>query len=201
MTERDQHFEGSWHANSNGVAPHFNDERTIQTARPVVRLSVFSRIFTRRWLALAGAFVLAALFGAGTALAIIQLRQPVPTNLLEASEREESDEQPIADASTSENESLPAESSPAVSDLESDTGSVIARRPTRPTRRAAVPETSQSTPKATVSIKTNDSQPQPRLVDEWQEQRQRRVRPERPNDHHKRDLFRIREIFEGLRPE
>lgn len=199
--EQDLNFEGPRLANVNVSEPHFNDERTIQTARPVVPLTVFSRLLTRRRLALAGAFVLAALLGAGSALAIIQLRKPVPTSALQASDQEVSDEQPVAEVPPAEdNTQFSQEQSPAVRDLEIETGSVTTRRSTR-ARRAVMPNASQSPPKVTVSIKTNESQPQARLVDEWQERRQRRVRPDRPNNHHQRDLFRIREIFEGPRPE
>ncbi|HEX6732194.1 MAG TPA: hypothetical protein VF074_19405, partial [Pyrinomonadaceae bacterium] len=68
--ERDQNFEGEPLANFDLAEPHFNDERTIQTARPVVPLNPFLRFLTKRRLAFASAFMLAALLGAGSALAI-----------------------------------------------------------------------------------------------------------------------------------
>ena len=71
MMERDQNFEGEPLANFDLAEPHFNDERTIQTARPVVPLNPFLRFLTKRRLAFASAFMLAALLGAGSALAII----------------------------------------------------------------------------------------------------------------------------------
>src|ERR1051325_10194092 len=45
--------------------PHFDDERTVLSARPVVPLE---KIHQRRYWLLAGAFVLAMILGAGSAL-------------------------------------------------------------------------------------------------------------------------------------
>lgn len=148
-----------------------------------------------------GAFVLAALLGAGTALAIIQLRQPVTINSSEALEKEERDEQPVAEVTAARDENQ--NSDEPASTVGEETTMVPADKPTRSSRNTtAIQHRSQSTPKVSISVETNDSQPQARLVDEWQEKRQRRViRPERQNNHHKSDLFRIREIFEGPRPE
>jgi hypothetical protein len=202
MMERDQNLEGPQFANFELTEPHFNDERTIQTARPVVPLNPFLRILTKRRLAFAGAFVLAALLGAGSALAIIQFRRPIDPNLSEATKTEETQQEPVVEAKPSEDASqAPSASVAAESDLNNSTETILpVERRVRPRRARTVPDESQSLPKVTISIKTNDSQPQARLVDEWQERRQRRVaRPERQNNHHKRDLFRIREIFEGPR--
>jgi hypothetical protein len=204
MMEREQNSEGHPLANFDLAEPHFNDERTIQTARPVVPLNPFLHILTKQRLALAGAFVLAALLGAGSALAIIQLRQPAITNLSEAAQKEETNQEPVAEVKPTEDiDQISDESVSVDSQLGTPPGeNVAAQRPTRrPRHTRAAQDTTPSMPRVTISIKTNDSNPQARLVDEWQESRQRRVaRPERPNNHHKRDLFRIREIFEGPRP-
>ena len=205
MVERDQKFQGNQSGNLSVSQPHFDDERTIQTAKPVVPLNPFWRILTRRRLALAGAFVLAAALGAGSALAIIQLRQPVDTNSSEASTtKEETDEQPVAEAQASEDlNEISNESKATETDVNSTTEDLSPTlSPKRPLHTRATQAEPSSPPRVTISIKTDDSQRQARLVDEWQERRQRRVgRPERQNNHHKRDLFRIREIFEGPRPE
>jgi hypothetical protein len=200
MMERDYNPEGHPLSDFDLAEPHFNDERTLQTARPVVPLNPFLRVLTKRQLAFAGAFVLAAALGAGSALAIIQLRRPVEPNFSEAAKTEESETQPVAEAVSSEdpNQTLD-QTPPAASSVDNTTESVPVRRTPRRARQAGV-QTEQSMPRVTISIKSSDSQPQARLVDEWQERRQRRVsRPERPNNHHPRDLFRIREIFEGQR--
>jgi hypothetical protein len=201
MTELEQNLERSGRANLNLVEPNFNDERTIQTARPVVPLNPFLRILTRRHLVFTGAFVLAALLGAGTALAIIKLRQPVSPNPSQALEKGGRDQQPVAEVTDAEG--VNQTSADSASTVDEETTMVPTDNPTKSLRQTrAVQHPSRSTPKVTVSVKTNDSQPQARLVDEWQEKRQRRVaRPERQNNHYKRDLFRIREIFEGPRPE
>jgi hypothetical protein len=198
--ERDHYLDGHPLANFDLAEPHFNDERTIQTARPVVPLNPFLRILTKRRLAFAGAFVLAALLGAGSALAIIHLRRPAEPASSEAAQTEE-----IETIAVDGNPSEAVNQTPVVEPLAAESGQsnsteslVPPQRRVRP--RRATEETLEPMPKVTISIKTNESQPQARLVDEWQERRQRRVsRPERPNNHHKRDLFRIREIFEGPR--
>jgi hypothetical protein len=192
--ERELNFESPRHDNLNPGEPHFNDERTLQTARPVVPLTVFSRILTKRRVGLAVAFVLAALLGAGAALTIIRLRQPETTKLLEASEREENNEPVVSGVAAAE-----TEPSPQVNEVET-TEPTPPQRPARLSQRPRAVEPERSAPTVTIAIEPNESRPQARLVDEWQERRQRRViRPERQNNHHKRDLFRIREIFEGPR--
>lgn len=199
--ERDQNLEGDPLANFDLAEPHFNDERTIQTARPVVPLNPFLRLLTKRRLAFATAFMLAALLGAGSALALIHLRRPVDANLSEAAPEEAepvaaTEAQPSEDPNQSSTEAIAVES-----DLNKSAETTEpAQRKVRPRLSRTVLETPESMPKVTISVKSNDSQPQSRLVDEWQERRQRRVaRPERPNNHYQRDLFRIREIFEGPR--
>jgi hypothetical protein len=199
--ERDQNLEGQPLANFDLQEPHFNDERTIQTARPVVPLNPFWRILTKRRIAFAGAFMLAALLGAGSALALIQLRRPVDVDLSEAAKTEETE--PVATTEAQPSEDLNQSSTEAIvveSDLNKSAETTEpAQRKVRPRHSRTVLETPESMPKVTISVKSNDS-PQARLVDEWQERRQRRVaRPERPNNHYQRDLFRIREIFEGPR--
>lgn len=202
--ERDQNLEGQPLANFDLAEPHFNDERTIQTARPVVPLNPFLRILTKRRVAFAGAFMLAALLGAGSALAIIHLRRPVdPKFLSDAAKTEETapeattEAQPSEDLDQSSTEAMAVESGDPYKSAET----LPTQRRVKPHRQSRpVQDTSESMPKVTISVKTNDSQPQAQLIDEWQERRQRRVaRPERPNNHHQRDLFRIREIFEGPR--
>jgi hypothetical protein len=202
MMERDQNLEGQPLANFDLAEPHFNDERTIQTARPVVPLNPFLRILTKRRVAFAGAFMLAALLGAGSALAIIHLRRPLDPNLSQAAKTEETEPEATTEAQPSEDLDQSSTEAMAVeSDPNKSAETLPAQRRVKPHRQSRpVQETSESMPKVTISVKTNDSQPQARLIDEWQERRQRRVaHPERPNNHHQRDLFRIREIFEGPR--
>lgn len=192
--ERDLNFEGPRHANRNVAEPDFNDERTIQTARKVVPLTVFSRAFTRRRLVFAAAFVLAACLGAASALTIIEFRQPAAMTLAEVAEEEEAAETvpevlPAADPSQEPTEATAAGEATEIAPLP---------RARRSRRYRSVPRTGSS-PKVTILMRTNDSQPQARLVDEWQERRQRRVARPEPQYHHQRDLFRIREIFEGPR--
>ena len=203
MIERDQNLEGHPLANVDLQEPHFNDERTIQTARPVVPLNPFLRVLNKRRLAFAGAFVFAALLGAGSALAIIQLRRPADPSVSEAALTEETEQEAAVEPQPAEDPNpAPTETMTAESDLNNSAQTILpAQRKVRPRQARNVSETAESMPKVTISVKTNDSEPQPRLVDEWQERRQRRVaRPDRPNNHHPRDLFRIREIFEGPRP-
>src|SRR5262245_39640570 len=57
------------------VEPHFNDERSIRAAQPVVPLETVIRERRRRLLMFGGAFIIACLLGSTAALALIRLRQ------------------------------------------------------------------------------------------------------------------------------
>src|ERR1044071_4017250 len=89
--------------------PHFDDERTVLSARPVVPLE---KIHQRRYWLLAGAFVLAMILGAGSALLASYLK----LRSVHASTGEVLQEE-ITPAPPSVAESVPSES-PEVASVE-----------------------------------------------------------------------------------
>ena len=197
MMERNSNMEIPHIVNSQMAEPHFDDERTIQTARPVVPLNMRHRFITKRRLMLSGAFVLAAVLGAGAALALVHSRQ---ANTAISAESEETNQ--VQDSDATAQAAPPVEENQGTAaneEAESTEERPIPRQSTRtrPVIRHASPTIRRvSIP---VSIESDDDA-KALLVDEWQERRQRRVtRPLRRNEHHRSDLFRIRDIFEGPR--
>ena len=195
--ERDQALENSWYPDLETEEPHFDDERTLLSAQPVVPLAAVSQTQNRRRLMFIGAFVVAALLGAGAAIALVRFRQPVVAgSTVESNPAKASEQEP--GAQSSETETPDVEASSEVQKAENAEASVTGqnKRPKyRTVRRSSEPQVKISLRPADQA--SDDSQP--RLIDQWQERRQRRVNP-KPDNNHPSDLFRIREIFEGPRP-
>lgn len=196
--ERDQALENNWHDDLATAEPHFDDERTIRSAQPVVPLNTVAKEKShRRWM-LVGAFVIASMLGSGVALSLVRLRQPVTSAVATKPEAVgEATEAPVAQAP--EKEISEAESSETQS-IEAEDPTVAAPKAQKPKRHiSAASRRSAAPPQVTVTIKTNPStdRDEAQLIGEWQERRQRRVN-RKPQNHH-RNLFRIREIFEGPR--
>lgn len=200
--ERDQGLENSWYPDLETAEPHFDDERTILSAQPVVPLKAVSKVQTRRRLIFVGAFVVAAMLGAVAALALVRVRQPtVAGSTGEASAAQDPVQEPVAQtAGSSETSEFGASGAQPGIDAESGVESVPVTRHKRRVHRSAS-DRPFSTPD--VKITTSPGQQssddgEARLVGQWREQRQRRVN-RKPDNHHRSDLFRIREIFEGPR--
>ena len=184
------------------MEPHFSDESTIRSAQPVVPLNTVVKERRQRRLLLGGAFVIACLLGSTAALALIRLRQPsVVADKSEAAEdtQEQAAQTNVTDtvdAVVPANEPANEPDSEEVTSEVVDPESANAKKKSR--KHATVP--------AQVRIMVNTSPSdngQARMVSQWEEKRQRRVKQERDPDnqqnHHSSDLFRIREIFEGPR--
>src|SRR5215217_1026703 len=90
--------------------PHFDDERTVLSARPVVPLEKINH--RRHWL-LAGAFAIAMMLGAGSALAAwyLKVRNSVPETANQIPQEE------VTPAPPTVAESVPSESPVAESSL------------------------------------------------------------------------------------
>ncbi|HJP94869.1 MAG TPA: hypothetical protein VJ875_23100 [Pyrinomonadaceae bacterium] len=184
------------------LSPQFDDERTILTARPVVPLEkINARVRHRRHWFLGGAFALAMLLGAGSALLAAYLRLRTASNLgtqiatpVVTTAPLPVDESVMSEVSAAEN---PADSSVTATDAPKKDPVVK--------RRAVVKRPSESIePRDLPNVSEEDQLQQIRdavLYDQWQERRARRVmRRERRNraDHHdERDLSNLDEIFEG----
>src|SRR5215213_4011635 len=125
--------------------PHFDDELTVLSARPVVPLEKIAKVNHRRHWLLGGAFVLAMLLGAGSALLASYLRlRSVPAATAEEISQEETTPAPMAVA-----ESVPSES-PEVERVAEEAGDipvepkVEAARPSVVRRRSSVRTTPDS---------------------------------------------------------
>jgi hypothetical protein len=191
--------------------PHFDDERTLLSARPVVPLEQIDAKtrHRKRWF-LGSAFAVAMMLGAASALLASYLKmrnvQNVPAEVTQVDVPEE----PIAVA-----ENPPVETPAAAVEEGADTEELIPAESTpkkaAPVKRrtvvaAARPDDYMNVPSDTRRMSEDDALHQIRdtvLFDEWQERRARRVlrrerrRVERYNNH--RDLSNLDEIFEGRR--
>jgi len=189
--------------------PHFDDEQTLVSARPVVPLEkIEAKARHRRQWFLGGAFAIAMMLGAASALLASYLKlRNVPQTVTELSVEPETQSAPVA----------VAEGAPADTPVVENENVEVLEDTTRP------PETSKREPVAkhrTVVPRNNPEPLEPRdtrrmseaedlqqireavLYDQWQERRARRVlrrerrRAERYNH---RDLSNLNEIFEGRR--
>lgn len=204
-------FEKSFNTPAPPVQPHFDDERTIALARPVVPLEkIEARQRQRRHWILGGAFAIAMMLGAASALLASYLKlRNVPNSVTEVTEVTEVD--------------TPAAAPVAVSDTVAselpvlDNGGEV-ETTAENTEELPAPVTPRKTkPRTTANNDSEITRPRVRdgddenelnrireavLYDAWQERRARRVaRRERRNrsDHHDRDLSNLDEIFEGQR--
>ncbi|HET6978245.1 MAG TPA: hypothetical protein VFI24_18080 [Pyrinomonadaceae bacterium] len=191
--------------------PHFDDERTLLAAQPVVPLEkINAKARHRKQWFLGGAFAVAMMLGAASALLASYLKMrheqsaPVAITHVDVPETPEAPvtvtetptaETPVAAVEEPEEELIPEESTP--------------KKEAPVKRRTAVaaarPNDSINEPSDTRQMSEEDALHQIRdtvLVDEWQERRARRVwrrerrRAERYNH---RDLSNFDELFEGRR--
>jgi hypothetical protein len=176
--------------------PHFDDERTVLSARPVVPLE---RIHHRRNWLLAGAFVLAMMLGAGSALLASYLKmRSVRETATQVSQEE------IAPAPLAVAESPPSES-PVVESVAPSPAPVVIKKESTVKHKAIAKRTSDfDLPRDEPKVSEEDDLQHIRdavLYDQWQERRARRVRREqrRVDRYNHRDLSNLDEIFEGRR--
>jgi hypothetical protein len=189
--------------------PHFDEEWTVLTARPVVPFEEVSHGKGRGVLKLVGAFGAAILLGALVALASIRLRQESANgdNALRTSE----EVQPTGELVVSEaaGELQRADQS-EVAETSEPTIEAVDQTPIKfvhPKKRTnEKPPTSTIREPASLEVISEEVRSEPKLVDQWEEQRPRRafkqrrlLRLERQSIK-RRDLFRIDEIFEGTGP-
>ena len=165
--------------------PHFDDERTVLTARPVVPLQrIDAKLRNRRRWYLGGAFAVAMLLGAASAVlsAYFKIRNAPDPEIQSLSVLSESPKTP----------ELPA--------LQ-----IVPQRP-----KPRLNRNTDKTDSVIISPRLSEDDELRRirdavLVDEWQERRQRRVerreerRERRRAERSGRDLSHLNEIFEGPR--
>jgi hypothetical protein len=188
------------------VEPHFDDERTLLTARRVVPLEKIEKKarHRRQWF-LGGAFAIAMMLGAASALLASYLKlRNAPQTAIE--QPIEPDVAPVAVAPIVE--ATPAEEPVAsIEDLETPSEEVTTPpKKEAKHRTAAVPHVAEPIePRDTRRMSEEEDLQQIRdavLYDRWQERRARRVlRRERLRNerYNHRDLSDLNEIFEGRR--
>lgn len=197
--ERITRTENNWRDDLTSGEPHFNDERTIRAAQPVVPLQIVAKKRRRHGLMLIGAFVIACLLGATAAMALIRLRQ-TKTILETANSRAgvngAQSEDESATANDSETAAEPASEPQSIAQADTSAGEEPKEEKKKKPKRHALEPVA-----ITVVTSPLANSGQPRMVDQWEEKRQRRVSRQRDpmQNNHPSDLFRIREIFEGPR--
>ncbi len=195
--------------------PHFDDEQTVQSARPVVPLEVINtRVRRRKQWFLGGAFAIAMMLGAASALLASYLKlRNLPPQTTQVSEVDVV-AAPVAAAET-EPEPLPIESplestvaspveSPIVEDVEEEP---VPESPKKETvgRRRTVARSEPAEPRDGPRLDEDEELDRIRsavLYDEWQERRARRAQRRerrRLERYNHRDLSNLDEIFEGRR--
>lgn len=180
--------------------PHFDDERTVLSARRVVPLEkINARVRNRRYWLLAGALVIAMMLGAASALvaSYLKLRNAAP---------------PVAEVEVTPEPVAVAESVPAESPVVEETATeqpvpVESPKPEAPPKPRTAAKQIDDLYKPSPTEKVSEDQDLDRireavLYDEWQERRARRAerRERRRLDRYNhRDLSNLDEIFEGRR--
>jgi hypothetical protein len=183
--------------------PHFDDDWTLLSARPVVPLEkIEAKERHRRNWVLGGAFAIAMMLGAASALLASYLKlRSVPNSVSEVSEVE-TPVTPLAVTDTMATQLPLVENGGEIPTIDEFINPVT---PKKPKRKPAVRNNSDFTrPRV---VREGDEQDELNrireavLFDSWQERRARRaLRRERRSgvDHHNnRDLSNLDEIFEG----
>lgn len=186
--------------------PSFDDERTVQSARPVVPLEkINAKLRHRKLWFLGGAFAVAMMLGAATALLASYLKlRSVPASATEVSQVEVIPA-PVAVAEPASELAVVEE--PVVEESEELIVTAPPRKEPAQKRRAAVKaDEGLVRPRVVPRLSEEDELNRIReaiLVDQWEERRERRAarreRRARFERYNHRDLSNLDEIFEGPR--
>ena len=190
--------------------PHFDEEWTVLTARPVVPLAELESINRKRTaIKLAGAFAGALLLGALVALASIRLKRDSQAEVVTPSAAELTQSTvaaPVAEATVADAESIPVAETDDTTATESEQNPpvAVAKAPVRvKVAKRNENKSSSEVGREPASLESIAAEvlSQPALVGQWEERRPRRVtfkqRRLQGHAHNRRDLTRIDEIFEG----
>ena len=180
--------------------PNFDDERTVQSARPVVPLAkINAKLRHRRQWFLGGAFVVAMLLGAASAVISAYLKQrEVPSS-------EVAQLDVPSDAPAVLEEPLPTVAPETIEAEEQTVTPVVPKRTINTATRPRLVNRETDPPLSTPNLSEDEQLERIRqsvLVDEWQERRMRRVmrrERRRADRYNHRDLSNLDEIFEGRR--
>jgi hypothetical protein len=187
------------------LPPDFDDERTLLSARKVVPLNeIDAKVRRRRYWFLGGAFAVAMMLGAASALvaSYLSLRK-VPNATM--SQLSEQDVAPVPLAVAANAPSPTPAESPVTEEMEEPDETVLEETPKKEplAKRRTVEHTPEPVELPDDPKMTEDERLQQIrdavLYDEWQERRARRVlrRERRLDRYNHRDLSNLDEIFEG----
>ena len=191
-------------------SPNFDDERTLLSARPVVPLNeIESKVRRRRSWFLGGAFAVAMMLGAASALVASYLKfrnvpvaattevaepdvAPAPLAVVQNAPSPTPSESPVTDEAEE-----PAEDE-ALAEEEAPKKEPVTKR--RTVAKHTQPPVERDDPQVTDDERLQQIRDAV-LYDEWQERRARRVfrRQRRLDRYNHRDLSNLDEIFEGRR--
>lgn len=206
--KKEELFERSMNTGAQAEAPHFDDEQTLLTARPVVPLEkIDAKVRRRRQWFLGGAFAAAMMLGAASALLASYLKLRNVNNVVtEVPQVELTATTPVTPSieatGISEPESVAnlEETEPLVTEEEVQ---VEPKKEPVTRRRTVARPQPDFLPSQAPRISEEDELNRIRdavLYDEWQERRARRaIRRERRRERDNRDLSNLDEIFEGRR--
>lgn len=177
--------------------PHFDDERTLLSARRVVPLErINAKVRNRRYWLLAGALTIAMMLGAASALVASYLKlRNVAAPVAETADTE------VAPAPVALADSVPAavveEPVPVPTESPKPAASPKQRTVAKPVEELYEPSPTEKVSEDEALDRIRDAV----LYDEWQERRARRAerRERRPDRYNNRDLSNLDEIFEGRR--
>jgi hypothetical protein len=177
------------------LPPDFDDERTLLSARRVVPLNqIDAKVRRRRRWFLGGAFAIAMMLGAASALVAARLAlRNAPAATATTDQMVEED---VAPASLAVVQNVP---SPTPAESPTTEKEPVAKRRTV-VKHAQEPVVLPDDPKITENERLQQIRDAV-LYDQWQEQRARRVmrRERRLDRYNHRDLSNLDEIFEGRR--
>lgn len=203
-------FNRSVETRTSVVPPHFDDELTLFAARQVVPLEkINARVRHRRQWFLGGAFAIAMMLGAASALLASYLKLRNVNNSGTELSQVEVTSAPVATEETSAplvtKESVTSEP-PIVASFEDPPVTTVSLKKETTTKRKSLarPETDFIQPPSRSRMNEEDELERIRdavLLDEWQERRERRAirRERRRAERYDRDLSNLDEIFEGPR--
>ena len=189
-------------------SPHFDDRRVVQRAQRVVPLDeIRTQVRWRKFLYLGGAFAIAMVLGAASALVAVhvkrsssQVSQIQLTNNTEPEEMTETaavqtettaEPEPVADESPTQPEVVSVLDAPKKQAPIEQRPRVVAREniPLTPDTRGVTPNEEEQLEQIRDAV----------LYERWQERRARRVARQQRRNRGDRDLSGIDEIFEGRR--
>lgn len=199
---KDHTFDRSVPEFTPAVQPNFDDERTVQSARPVVPLEkINAKLRHRKQWFLGGAFAVALMLGAATALLASYLKLRNGSNSASEISQVEVAAAPVvavAEPLASELPALENSEEPIVPEPRKEP---VVKRKTVVKRNADL-----DLPRSVPQLNEEDELNRIReaiLFDQWQERRERRAtrreRRMRMDRYNHRDLSNLDEIFEGPR--